>query len=278
MSSREIASKSETHLHDIASSDARRTQGFPGVAREEVGELSLVLLLAARGFVALARLEVRAGAQRGDPPQLRGQSGVELRSWRKAGSRVSVALSDAERDRPRARFPRGEHRHRGSVTKRKRDERDVARARPVRPRAGVSRRGFGSSTTHLAHLDRRCFFPVRCGAHAPPRVRREPRATAFSRAVAVSPECVGWYRWKNARFFETAAECRFQMFVERIICGKKNVPREFRVEPGIDRRREDVFDERADTGSDPLAVVRRHRACRQSVDLSKGQKSSALVG
>ena len=41
MSSREIASKSETHLHDIASSDARRTQGFPGVAREEVGELSL---------------------------------------------------------------------------------------------------------------------------------------------------------------------------------------------------------------------------------------------
>ena len=96
MSSREIASKSETHLHDIASSDARRTQGFPGVAREEVGELSLLLLLAARGFVALARLEVRAGAQRGDPPQLRGQSGVELRSWRKAGSRVSVALSDAE--------------------------------------------------------------------------------------------------------------------------------------------------------------------------------------
>ena len=140
MSSREIASKSETHLHDIASSDARRTQGFPGVAREEVGELSLVLLLAARGFVALARLEVRAGAQRGDPPQLRGQSGVELRSWRKAGSRVSVALRDAERDRPRARFARGEHRHRGSVTKRKRDERDVARARRATARGRIAER------------------------------------------------------------------------------------------------------------------------------------------
>ena len=100
MPSREIAAKSETHLHDIASSDARRTQGFPRVAREEVGELALLLLLATRGFVALARLEVRARAQRADPPQLRGQSGVELWSARKVGGRVSVALRDAEGDRP----------------------------------------------------------------------------------------------------------------------------------------------------------------------------------
>ena len=62
VSFREIAAKSKTHLHDIASSDARRTQGFPRVAREEVGELALLLLLSTRGFVALARLEVRARA------------------------------------------------------------------------------------------------------------------------------------------------------------------------------------------------------------------------
>jgi len=100
VSFREIAAKSKTHLHDIASSDAGRAQGFPRVAREEVGELSLLLLLATRGLVALARLEVRARAQRGDPPQLRGQPGVELGSGRKAGGRVSVALRDAEGDRP----------------------------------------------------------------------------------------------------------------------------------------------------------------------------------
>ena len=100
VSFREIAAKSKTYLHDIASSDAGRAQGFPRVAREEVGELSLLLLLATRGLVALARLEVRARAQRGDPPQLRGQPGVELGSGRKAGGRVNVALRDAEGDRP----------------------------------------------------------------------------------------------------------------------------------------------------------------------------------
>jgi len=167
MSSREIASKSETHLHDIASSDARRTQGFPGVAREEVGELSLLLLLAARGFVALARLEVRAGAQRGDPPQLRGQLGVELRSWRKAGSRVSVALSDAEGDRPRARFARGEHRHRGSVTKRKRDERDVARA--CRATARIAYRGEDSAEAPRTSPISTGAASLRCGAVPTPR-------------------------------------------------------------------------------------------------------------
>ena len=200
MSSREIASKSETHLHDIASSDARRTQGFPGVAREEVGELSLVLLLAARGFVALARLEVRAGAQRGDPPQLRGQSGVELRSWRKAGSRVSVALSDAERDRPRARFARGEHRHRGSVTKRKRDERDVARARRATARGRIAER---IRLEHHAPRPSRPALLLSGAVRCPRPAASEARATG-DRLFAcgrVSPECVGWYRRKNARFF-----------------------------------------------------------------------------
>ena len=249
MSSREIASKSETHLHDIASSDARRTQGFPGVAREEVGELSLVLLLAARGFVALARLEVRAGAQRGDPPQLRGQSGVELRSWRKAGSRVSVALSDAERDRPRARFARGEHRHRGSVTKRKRDERDVARARRATARGRIAER---IRLEHHAPRPSRPALLLSGAVRCPRPAASEARATgdrlfACGRGVArvcglVSSEKRAFLprQLRNAAF-----KCLSNEFLSKRAAG---IPGR---EPGIDRRREDVFDERADTSSDP---------------------------
>ena len=198
VSSREIAAKSKTHLHDIASSDAGRAQGFPRVAREEVGELSLLLLLATRGLVALARLEVRARAQRGDPPQLRGQPGVELGSGRKAGGRVSVALRDAE-----DRCARGEHRHhRGSVTKRKRDERWVARACRTTARGRIAER---RRLEHHAHRPSRPALLLSGAVRCPRRAASDARshgdrlfACGRKRRPSVS---VGLVSSRNRAFF-----------------------------------------------------------------------------
>ena len=72
-----LRAKSESYLHHIRVPDARRTQGFPRFASEEVGEFAF-FLRPRPGVVPGARLEVRRVAKRADPPQAGGEGYLGL--------------------------------------------------------------------------------------------------------------------------------------------------------------------------------------------------------